>query len=164
MNGLTYILFVNETPHKELAAELGVTAQMVNSWVKGVKPIASKHLPKLTSLLGVEEKYFQIPLTLQDKVEIELQLASKSGKYESVDYQAAVLHKKNQAVKEKYMELLKASQKDTKALETVFTESTKIQTELTKLVQIPSIAEDPEACEQIYSLLKNIQTIRKVSK
>lgn len=164
MNGLNYILFVNETPHKELAAELGVTAQMVNSWVKGVKPIASKHLPKLTNLLGVEEKYFQLPLTLQDKVEIELQLASKSGKYESVDYQAAVLHKKNQAVKEKYMELLKAAQKDTKALETVFTESTKIQTELTKLVQIPSIAEDPEACEQIYSLLKNIQTIRKVSK
>ncbi|PGT89887.1 hypothetical protein [Bacillus thuringiensis] len=164
MNGLNYILFVTETKHTDIASQLEVTPQMVNAWVKESKPIASKHLPKLVSHFGVADEYFQKSLTLQDRIEIEMQLASKTGKYENIEYQATVLHKQNQAMKEKYMALLNGIQEYATAFETIEKHAKDIQKELTLVVQIPSIADCPSACESLYGLLTDLQAIRKLSK
>lgn len=161
MKGLNYILFVTETPYKELAYELKVTAQMVTNWAKGTKPIADKHLPKLKARFGVSESYFAKELTLQDKMEIEMQLASKAGKYESVEYQALVLHEQSQAVKEKYLTLLTSVQDYTLRFNEIEKDICHIQTSLLRLVQDETILRDPSTCEKVFGLLTNIQNIRK---
>lgn len=164
MTGLEYVIFVTGTPKKEVAQELEVSVQIITKWVQRLKPIAKKHIPKLVKKFGISEEYFQKELSLQDKIEIELQLASKSGAYENIDHQAAILHKQNQAVKDKYSSLLGSVQQYTINLLEIEENAELIQSELINLIKDETVIADPEACEKIFGLLKNIQTIRKRAK
>lgn len=161
MNGLNYTLLMTGIPQKELATELKVSVQLVASWVKGVKPIAEKHLLPIAEKVGVEKKYLQKELSLQDKIEIEMQLSSGTERYENVDFQAAALHKRNEAMKEKYMSLLQAMNDATDSFGVISSEIETVQQQLMNVLQVESIAKDPNACEALFGLLKNIQVIRK---
>jgi plasmid maintenance system antidote protein VapI len=161
MIGLSYILFVTDTPHKVIGDHLGVSAQMITNWISGTKTIADKHLMNLSRYFGVSPEVFKKELTLQDKIEIEMQLASKAGKYESVDYQAAALHRQNQAIREKYEEILHALEEYAGTVERLQEEIERFHKGFSSIVQIDSLMEDPEGCEIVFGLLKDLQGIRK---
>lgn len=161
MNGLAYIMFVSDVSHKEVASKLDVSVQMVTNWLRGVKPIADKHIPTFHKMFGVAAEYFQKELTLQDKIEIELQLASKTKGYVDIDYQAATLHRQNEAMKEKYMKLLNATNEYSATLQSVREEVDEFHAKLISLTGIKSLMDDAEGCELVFDLMKSFQDIRK---
>lgn len=71
MIGLEYICKLYNKKFTTIADELGITRQVVNIWIKGKKPIAKKHLPKLAEIFNLSEEYFQKELTELDKLEIQ---------------------------------------------------------------------------------------------
>lgn len=78
MIGLKYIMFITETPLKEIAAELNVTPQFVASWNKGTRRINNKYKEELSKYFKVDKQYISKELTLEDKINIELQLNNKT--------------------------------------------------------------------------------------
>lgn len=161
MNGLAYMMFVSDVPHKEVADKLGVSVQMVTNWLKGTKPIANKHIPTLNKMMGVSEEYFQRELTLKDKIEIELQLASKTEGFVDIDFQAATLHRQNEAMKEKYMQLLDAMNDHTVALRSAKKKADEFNAKFVRLTDIQSLMDDAEGSEIVFELMKDFQGIRK---
>lgn len=161
MNGLAYMMFVSDITHKEVAGKLGVSVQMVTNWLRGVKPISDKHIPALHKMFGVSSEYFQKEITLQDKIEIELQLASKTKEYVDIDFQAATLHRQNEAMKEKYMKLLDAMNGYNESLENAKDQAEDFHAKLVSLTGIQSLMNDAEGCEIVFDLMKTFQGIRK---
>lgn len=161
MNGLAYIMFVSDVSHKEVASKLDVSVQMVTNWLRGVKPIADKHVPTFHKMFGVSAEYFQKELTLQDKIEIELQLASKTKGFVDIDHQAATLHRQNEAMKEKYMKLLEAVNGYSATIKGVKEEVDEFHVKLLGLTEIGSLMNDPDGCELVFDLMKSFQGIRK---
>ena len=162
MNGLAYILFVTDTPQKEIALELHVSSQMLTKWLKGLKPIAEKHLPVLSSYFGIPVMYFQKELTLQDKIEIEMQLASRSKTYENIDYQAATLHKQNEEMKKNYMTLLNELNTYVETSHSLQNQFAAFHRNMVKLAQEEVFEEDPYLSEHLFESLKDLQKIRQL--
>lgn len=71
MLGLEYILNLYNMQHIELAEKLGIKKQNVNMWVKGKQSIPTKHLPKLSEIFGLDERYFSKELDEIDRLEIQ---------------------------------------------------------------------------------------------
>ncbi|MBY6838736.1 helix-turn-helix domain-containing protein [Clostridium botulinum] len=72
MIGLEYICNLYNKSYNSVAEELGISRQSINGWVKGLRPIPKKHLPKLSNIFdGVYKEYFQKELTEIDKINIQ---------------------------------------------------------------------------------------------
>jgi len=71
MIGLEYVCGLYNKKYTNVAQELGISRQVVNIWIKGIKPIAKKHLPKLANMFNLSEEYFQKELTEIDKLKIQ---------------------------------------------------------------------------------------------
>ncbi len=70
--GLEYIAFLYNVSFTEIANRVGVSKQTVNSWVKGRRPIADKHLPKLSEMFdNIPKEYFEKELSEIDKLKIQ---------------------------------------------------------------------------------------------
>lgn len=164
MNGLKYLMFVADKQHKEVGDVCEVSSQMVTNWVREVKPISKRHLPILANYFGVEVKYIDKELSLQDKVEIELQLASKSGEYVDIDFQATKLHRQNEAVKDKYFSVLEALEDYANKFEQVKKEVNEFHLRSVELLRISSLMDDPGGCVKVYALLQQLQGIRGLLK
>jgi transcriptional regulator with XRE-family HTH domain len=59
MNGLEFLLKHNNMQNKELADKLGVSKQIISIWIKGIRPIAKTHLPKLCEILNTSESFLK---------------------------------------------------------------------------------------------------------
>ncbi|WP_353846254.1 helix-turn-helix domain-containing protein [Clostridium sp. ZBS18] len=58
--------------YNSVAEELGISRQSINGWVKGLRPIPKKHLPKLSKIFGgLYKEYFQKELMKIDKINIQ---------------------------------------------------------------------------------------------
>jgi len=59
---------------KDLAEQLGISAQSINAWEAEIKPIPAARLEKLTEIFGLDGKYFvpDISAELQILVRIDL--------------------------------------------------------------------------------------------
>lgn len=70
MIGLEYILKIYNVSQQQVAELLGIKQQNIDKWVRGIKKIPIKHLPKLSKIFNVSEEYFQKELTKLDKNEL----------------------------------------------------------------------------------------------
>lgn len=70
MNGLEYALNIYNMSQQQLAEPLGIKQQNIDKWVRGIKKIPVKHLPKLSEIFKIPQEYFQKELTNLDKVEL----------------------------------------------------------------------------------------------
>lgn len=85
MIGLEYILNLFNMQHNELAEKLGIKKQNINLWVKNKQKIPKKHIPKLSSIFGIEEDYFQKELTKIDELNIQNLKIQNEMQYELID-------------------------------------------------------------------------------
>lgn len=105
MNGLKYVLLMNEIPLKEIASELHVSPQLVTAWCQNKKPIAKTYLGILGEKFGVDAHLLPKELTLIDKIHIESQLHPD----DAFAFDVAEFHKlkkQNQVLKQKHTKLL----------------------------------------------------------
>lgn len=72
MIGLEYICNLYDMQFKDLAEKIEVSKQIISIWIKGTRPIAKTHLPKLEKIFNIPEKYFSKELTELDKLEIQM--------------------------------------------------------------------------------------------
>lgn len=87
MIGLEYLLNIHNISQQQLAEPLGIKQQNIDKWVRGIKKIPLKHLPKLSEIFKVPKEYFQKELTNLDKIELSrMQILNSSGvrEYESI--------------------------------------------------------------------------------
>ena len=59
MNGLEFLLKHNNIQQTELAEKIGVSKQLISIWIKGTRPIAKTHLPKLCEILNTSESFLK---------------------------------------------------------------------------------------------------------
>jgi transcriptional regulator with XRE-family HTH domain len=72
MIGLDFIMNLYDKRQKDLADELGIKRQNINSWLGGNRKIPKKYLPKLADIfVGIDEVYFQKELNELDKLKIQ---------------------------------------------------------------------------------------------
>jgi transcriptional regulator with XRE-family HTH domain len=71
MIGLEYICNLYNVKFAQLADELGISRQVINSWIKGRRKITKKYIPILAEKFKVEQLYFQKELSELDKLEIQ---------------------------------------------------------------------------------------------
>lgn len=161
MIGLKYIAFVTETQLKEIASNVNVSPQAVGDWMKGKKPIANKHIPVLSRLFGVSEEYISKELTLQDKVDIELQLNVKVGRKEGFEENQVTLLNQNGVLKDQYYELLDILEHQAKTFKGVREKAEVFQRGLNNFTMMDSVLDDLDTSEKLYDLLKTFQSIRK---
>ncbi|NRT34115.1 transcriptional regulator with XRE-family HTH domain [Clostridium beijerinckii] len=84
--GLEYICGLYNKKYTNVAEELGVSRQVVSVWIKGTKPIAKKHLPKLSKMFNLPEEYFQRQITELDKLDIQkIKLHNEKTEFEYED-------------------------------------------------------------------------------
>lgn len=114
MIGLEYICKLYDKKFINIAEELGVARQIVNIWIKGKKPIANKHLPKLSEIFNLPEEYFQKELEELDKLEIQkIKFHNEASRYgdtfdeQYTDYEIDIIKITNEireAVKKRFDE------------------------------------------------------------
>lgn len=88
MIGLEYICKLFDVQFKDLADNLGISKQTVNSWTSKRRPIPKKYLPILSRKFNIPEKYFQKELNEVDELEIQnikLNNELKNSEYEFED-------------------------------------------------------------------------------
>lgn len=84
--GLEYICGLYNKKYTNVAEKLAISRQVVNIWIKGTKPIAKKHLPKLSKMFNLPEEYFQRQITELDKLDIQkIKLHNEKTEYEYED-------------------------------------------------------------------------------
>lgn len=72
MIGLEYICGLYKKSYNSLAEELKISRQSINGWVKGLRKIPQKHIPRLSEIFkGIPQEYFQKELTDIEKIEIQ---------------------------------------------------------------------------------------------
>ncbi|WP_040205923.1 helix-turn-helix domain-containing protein [Neobacillus jeddahensis] len=71
MNGLEYILNLNQMQHIDLADKLGIKKQNINMWIKGKQNIPKKYLPVLEEMFEINAVYFSKELTDLEKLELQ---------------------------------------------------------------------------------------------
>lgn len=71
MIGLEYICKLFDVRFKDLAEELKISKQTVNSWTSKRRPIPKKYLPNLSEKFNLPEKYFQMEINDTDKLMIQ---------------------------------------------------------------------------------------------
>lgn len=59
MIGFEYICNLFNVQYKDVAEELGITKQTVNSWTSGRRPIPKKYLPILSKNLELMKSIFK---------------------------------------------------------------------------------------------------------
>lgn len=72
MIGLEYICNLFNKQYKDVAEELGISPQAINSWIKGKRMIPKAQLPRLSKIFNIPEKYFRMKLTELHKLEIQM--------------------------------------------------------------------------------------------
>lgn len=70
MIGLEYVLNIYNISQQQLAEPLGIKQQNIDKWIRGIKKIPIKHLPKLSEIFKIPQEYFQKELTNLDKIEL----------------------------------------------------------------------------------------------
>ena len=84
--GLEYICGLYNKKYTNIGEELGVSRQVVSVWIKGTKPIAKKHLPKLSKMFNLPEEYFQRQVTELEKLDIQkIKLHNETTEFEYED-------------------------------------------------------------------------------
>ena len=68
--GFEYICNLYNIKYIEIAEELGISKQTINSWVSGIRRIPDKHLPKLSEKFKLSQEYFKKELSVEDKIAI----------------------------------------------------------------------------------------------
>lgn len=72
MIGLEYICGLYKKSYNSLAEELGISRQSINGWIKGLRKIPQKHIPRLSEIFnGIPQEYFQKKLTDMEKIDIQ---------------------------------------------------------------------------------------------
>lgn len=71
MIGLEYVCQLENKSYTELAHEMCISKQVVNSWIKCRRKIPQKYLDLLEYILNIPGNYFQKELTFIDKLEVQ---------------------------------------------------------------------------------------------
>lgn len=69
--GFEYICELYKKSYNSIAEELGISRQSINGWIKGLRPIPKKHLPKLAEIFELPEEYFQKELLEDEKENVK---------------------------------------------------------------------------------------------
>ncbi|NFA42114.1 XRE family transcriptional regulator [Clostridium botulinum] len=87
MIGLEYVLKLFEMTQQELAQKLGIKQQNIDLWIRDKnRSIPNKHLPKLSDIFNIPEKYFQKELDSKDKEKIQMMKLYETNDEEKLGY------------------------------------------------------------------------------
>jgi transcriptional regulator with XRE-family HTH domain len=128
-----------------VAEELGISKQVVNSWIKGRYKISKKHLPKLVEMFKQPEEYFQKELSELEKLDIQkIKVHNETAEYKDtfdeqyIDYEKDIIRITNEirdVINKKFEEeAMIAHQSPNEVLE-VTKEVLKLYEKLTKIIR-----------------------------
>lgn len=83
MIGLNFIMNLYNKKQQDLANELGIKRQNINSWLSNNRKIPKKYLPQLSEIFNLSEEYFQKEVNEVDQIEIQ----QKKIRNELVEYE-----------------------------------------------------------------------------
>lgn len=87
--GFEYICNLYNVKYIEIAEELGISKQTINSWVMGRRKIPDKHLPKLSGKFNIPQEYFQ--KELDDVEKLKLQKMKIESEMEEIEYEDTII-------------------------------------------------------------------------
>ena len=85
MMGFKYICTIFNVRYKDIAEELGITKQTVNSWTSGRRPIPRKYISVLSEKFDIPKGYFQKEINHLDRLYIQKRKLSNEIKNIEVD-------------------------------------------------------------------------------
>mgnify|MGYP000906027719 CR=1 FL=1 len=92
MIGFEYICNLFNKKYINIAKELGITRQTINSWTSGKRKIPKKYIPILSEKFNVPQEYFQKRLNDLDKIKIQkIKLDNDIKEYEQQNNTLIVL-------------------------------------------------------------------------
>lgn len=98
MIGLTYIREIKNMTMETLADTLGTTKQNISLWENSpTRKIPTKYLPQLSTVFRLPEHYFQMELTEEDKLDIQICRARQGFSDSIVEYEDEVYDHKSGA-------------------------------------------------------------------